>query len=344
MPPKKKSTGSRGAAKGAATTLDASMRIVAIHGKEQLSKRQKLAELREALAAEHGELDSYQFDGTTAALAEVLDELRGYSLMAGYKLVVVDQADEFVKTHREALERYAQSPVDHATLVLRAETWNRGNLDKLIAKAGAIIKCDELKPADATKWLVERVSSEHGTTITRGAAQMLVERIGAKLEALDAEAGKLALMAGPGEPINEKLVREVVGKGSDEQAWAVQEAILGAMQRGSGGAAVEALHEIIDLSGQPDVLVTYFVADLMRKLASVEAMRAQGIPDHEIGKALKLWGPRQQMISTVLNKMGPGKALHLLAEVLRADARSKSGFGTSRRNLEGFCVAMADNL
>jgi len=342
MPPRKKRSASRSAAKD--VTLDASVRILALHGKEEMLKRQKLAELKAALIEKHGEIDTFTYDGKTATLADVFDELRGYSLMASYKLVIVDSADEFVKNHREVMERYAEQPVDHATLVLRAEAWNRGNLDKQIAKAGAIIKCDQLKPAEAGRWLVERVAAEHGTTITRGAAQLLVDRVGAKLGQLDAEAGKLALMAGPGQPIDESLVREVVGKGSDEQAWAVQEAILGAMQRGSGGAAAEALHEIIDLSGQPEVLVTYFVADLMRKLAAAEAMRAQGYSEGDIGKALKLWGPRQQMVNSVLRKLGPGKALRLLGGVLRADRRSKSGFGEARRNLECFTVAMADNL
>ncbi len=342
MPPRKKASASRSAAKDA--SLDASARIVALHGKEEMIKRQMLAELKAALVEKQGEIDTFIFDGKTATLADVFDEVRGYSLMASYKLVIVDSADEFVKNHREAMERYAANPVDHATLVLRAETWNRGNLDKQIAKVGALIKCEELKPAEAGKWLIERVAAEHGTTITRGAAQLLVDRIGAKLGALDAEAGKLALMAGPGQPIDEKLVREVVGKGSDEQAWAVQEAILGAMQRGSGGAAAEALHEIIDLSGQPEVLVSYCVADLIRKLAAAETMRAQGYSEGDIGKALKLWGPRQQMVNSVLRKMGEGKALRLLGGVLEADARSKRGFGVARRNLECFTVAMADNL
>jgi len=344
MPARKKRSASRAKAE---TTLDASARILALHGKEELIKRQKLAELKAALIEKQGEIDTYTYDGQTATLADVFDELRGYSLMASYKLVIVDHADEFLKQHREAVSRYAEQPVDHATLVLRSQTWNRGNLDKQIAKVGALIKCEPLKPAEAVKWLVERVASEHGTTITRGAAGLLVDRVGAGLGNLDAEAGKLALMAGPGKPIDEKLVREVVGKGSEEQAWAVQEAMLGAMQRGSrggGGAAVEALHEVIDLSGQPEVLVTYFVADLMRKLAAAEAMRAQGYSDGEIGKALKLWEPRQRMVNQVLRQMGSGRALRLLGAVLDADARAKRGFGTARRNLECFAVSMADNL
>ena len=122
--------------------LDASTRVLAVHGPEEAVKKQKIDQLRAALEAEHGELQKFDFDGKTATLADVFDELRGYSLMGGYKLVVVDPADDFVKAHREPLERYAQNPVDHATLVLRAGTWNRGNLDKHIAKVGAVVKCE----------------------------------------------------------------------------------------------------------------------------------------------------------------------------------------------------------
>jgi len=339
MPPRKKST-SR-AKKD--VTLDASMRIVVLHGKEDMLKRQRFVELRDALTAERGDIDTFEFDGKTATLADVFDELRGYSLMASYKLVVVDGADEFVKNHRDALMRYAEGPVDHATLVLRSDTWHKGNLDKLIAKCGVILKCDLLKPAEAVAWLVARCEAAHGTKMTRSAAQLLVDRVGASLAGLDAEAGKLALMAEAGKPIDDKLVREVVGKGSDEQAWAVQEAMLGAMQRGSAGDAVDVVHELVDLSGQPEVLVMYFVADLMRKLAAAQAMRAQGLAEGAIAKELKLWGARQQMFFAVLRKLGDARMIRLYGAALRADARSKSGLGTPRRNLECFAVGLADN-
>lgn len=334
---------SRSTSRVKAPALNASTRVLVLHGKEEVLKRDRLAELRAALEAEHGEIETFTFDGKTATLSDVFDELRAFSLMTRYKIVLVDTAEDFVKAHRDALTRYAENPVGHATLLLRAGTWHKGNLDKAIAKVGAVIKCDEPKPAEAVKWLTDRAQAEHGRTLTRSAAQLLVDRLGAKLGPLDAEVAKLAVMAGEGEPIDDRLVREVVGKGSDEQAWAVQEAVLGAMQRGSAGDAVEAIHELIELSGQPDVLVMYFVADLARKLATAEAMTRQGVPEGQIGRALKLWGPRQQMFWLVSRKLGPGAGHRLFRQALEADARSKSGFGRAARNLEGLCVAMADN-
>ncbi|MBB6430928.1 DNA polymerase III subunit delta [Algisphaera agarilytica] len=335
-------------------TLDADVRVLALHGPEEAIKKEKIDQLREALEAEHGEIQKFIFDGKIATLAEVFDEVRGYSLMGGYKLVIVDPADDFVKAHREPLERYAQSPVDHATLVLRSASWNRGNLDKYIAKVGAVIKCEPPKPAEAVARLVARAKDVHGMSIDRPAAQLMVDRLGVHLVRLETELDKLAAMAGALSPkgrsmksaggIDRAMVEQAVGKSSDEKAWEVQESILAAMgaRNASAGTIVTKVRELIDLGGQPEILVMYFVADLARKLAVGGQMRAAGEPEGAISKALKLWGPRQRLFMDVLRKVGPDGGARLLDMALTADARSKSGFGPAGRNLEGLCVQMAD--
>ncbi|MEM6553403.1 MAG: DNA polymerase III subunit delta [Planctomycetota bacterium] len=380
-------------AKRAATTkkkaggveLGLGTRVLVLHGPEEALKRGYVKELRGVLEAEHGELDGHQFDGKTVELSAVMDELRGYSLMAGYKLVVVDEADAFVKAHRAALERYCESPVDHATLVLRAGTWNRGNLDKAIAKVGAIVKCEAVRPAEAAAWAVERAKTEHGVELDRRAAGLLVERMGVDLGMLETEVAKLALMAPPapvsggageaaqnpsasagfagggGGKITLELVREVVGQGSDEKAWVVQAEVLQGLSPGSGDAsgALRTIKELVELSGQPAILVGYAVADLMRKLAVGVAMRSAGEGDQAITKAARVWGPQVRPFMAVVGALGLGRGAAqnpsasagfgvgrvsgMLGAALEADARSKSGYGEAVRNLECLCVALADN-
>ncbi|MEM1213126.1 MAG: DNA polymerase III subunit delta [Planctomycetota bacterium] len=351
-------------AKRAATTrkkggvdIGLGTRVLVLHGPEEAIKRGYVKELKGALEAEHGELDTHQFDGKTVELSSVMDELRGYSLMAGYKLVVVDEADAFVKAHRAALERYCEGPVDHATLVLRAGAWNRGNLDKAIAKVGAIVKCEAVRPAEAAAWAIERAKKEHGAELDRRAAGLLVERMGVDLGMLDTEVAKLALMA-PGSEgagggggktvITLDLVREVVGQGSEEKAWVVQAEVLKGLSNGDASGALGTVKELVELSGQPAILVGYAVADLMRKLAVGVAMRSAGEGDAAITKAARVWGPQVRPFMAVVGQMsrgraGVGKASGMLGMALRSDARSKSGFGEAVRNLECLCVGLTDN-
>jgi len=310
-------------------------------------KRLKYEELRAAISAEFGALDPIVLDGKTASLSDVFDQLRTPSLLQPYKLVVVDDAEDFVKAHREALERYAQNPVEEATLVLRPSRWYPGNLDKHIKKVGAIVKCDALKPDKARPWIVARAAQVHQRKLTPDAAAALVARLGCDLGVLDNEVAKLALLVEPAEPIIRELVTQAVGRASDEEAWAIQDAVLADLAVGGRGvgAALAKLHEVVDLARQPDVLVLYFVADLFRKLYLASMMQRQGVNDHTIGRELKLFPwERQQVFMKVLHRLDAAAAGRLFDHIVEMDVRAKSGLGDHIGNLECFCAVLADEL
>lgn len=329
--------------------LDESVRICVLHGPEMMLKRQYFRQLRDIMEKVHGQVQVSQFSAGESDLAEVFDELRSYGLMQQYKLVVVDEADEFVSLYRAALERYAQNPVDHGTLVLRSTKWNKGNLDKAIAKVGCLIKCDAPTPAVAATWLVKQAKG-HKCKLDKATAQILVDRLGRDLMRLDAELAKLALLVEPGAKIDEQLIDQVVGRSSDQAAWQVQEAVLQALSSGTtlgrtaGGKAIEKVHELVDLSNQPDILVLYFMADLIRKLNIALQMRKAGSNDAVIGRQMKLWGPRQTLFMSLLRRLSPQRAGMLLDQIVKADAGSKSGLGNAMRNLECFCTILSDAL
>ncbi|MCC6581335.1 MAG: DNA polymerase III subunit delta [Phycisphaeraceae bacterium] len=328
--------------------MDASVRICVLHGPEATLKRQHIDALRAALQAAFTEVETISYDGLTDSLADVLDELRSFGLMQQHKLVIVDNADKFVSDHRKSLERYVQSPSEHGTLVLRADKWHAVNLDKLIQKVVRLIKCEALSPAAATKWLTDRALQTLDQKLDPQVAKLMVDRIGVDLGRLDGELAKISLLVEPGQALTTDVARELLGRSNDEDAWAVQESVLAALAQGDGltqsssRAALEKVRELIDLGGQPDVLVCYFVADLMRKLHLGAAMKQQGQPPAQIARQLKLWGPREMMFTALLRKLNLQKTGQLLERIVEADARSKSGFGKATGNLECFCARLAD--
>lgn len=328
-------------------SASAPARILVLHGPEEMRKREALDQLRALLEAAFGQTDTVLFDGKAALLADVLDELRSLSLMQQYKIVLVDDADVFVTAHREPLERYAAAPVDSATLVLRSVKWNKGNLDKLIEKVGSVVKCESLAAREVPAWLTERARTTHQRKLEPRAAQFLAERLGGDLMMLDNELAKLALLAGEKDAITVAMVEQVVGRGSDEDAWAIQECLLAALADPSPrtiGKTVEMVHELVDLSGQPDILVSYFVADLMRKLQLGLLMRKQGMSEFEIGKEFRLWGPRQEAFARALRGLKEATAARLFDRIIRMDVRAKTGRGEAMRNLECFCAVLGDEI
>jgi len=344
--------------------LDASMRFVILHGPEAFLQTEATSRLQAALEAEHGAggVQRFGFDGETADLADVFDELRTFGLFREHKLVIVDKADRFLQggakagdddgddeggaakgegvRRRRALEAYAENPAAGATLLLRAETWRPGNLDKAVAKIGAVIKCAELKDRDAVSWAVETCPHRHELVLKRPAAQLLVERLGPNLGRLDTELAKLAAFVGPGHEIGREDVQELVGKSREEKAWELQTAIM----TGGPEAACIKLRELVEISQLDPVLITWAVSDLLRRLHTVAQLSRRGGAVRSLSKPLRLWGPTGDRIIEVARRTEPGVFARLLDRAVKTDLANKTGRGEPVRNLEALTLQVTDTI
>src|SRR3972149_5733783 len=71
-------------------------------------------------------LSLVEFKGGETSGGVIFDELRTLPFFASKdKLVVVEEADDFVEKNRENLEKYLQTPASHASLVLICEYFSR---------------------------------------------------------------------------------------------------------------------------------------------------------------------------------------------------------------------------
>ncbi len=318
-------------------TFKPSMRTAIIHGKESFLMSRYTNDFEEILAKEHGDVDRIVFDGATANLATILDEIRTFDLMMQHKLVIVDNADVFLAakdsgkiSNRQAMERYAESPVQSATLLLRATSWRPGKLDKAVAKTGIVFKLQQLNEHDSVRWCIGRCGKEHGCTLEVQAAQLLVQRIGVSLTRLDTELGKLAAKVAPETNIIRDDVIEMVGLSREEQAWEIQSIILS----GNSAAAMTKLGELLDVSRQPRELLMWSVVDLTRRLSAASSMLQGGNSPAEIRKSLKLFGDGGNRILSIAKQRTPSQLADLFTEAVAVDARTRSGLLDGRRGLE----------
>lgn len=322
----------------AARPLDAECRVVLLHGPDDFLRSEYTAKLKEALQAVHPDLDTLRYEGASAKAADVLDECRSFGLMRQHKLIVVDQADQLVKeANRPLFEKYAEGPAEDATLVLRADKWYPGNLDKLIAKVGVVIKCDEVTEAQALTWSMARAKKRHDAVLEEPAARLLVERVGAQLGRIDSELAKLATAAGPGGSITREAVAAAVGATREEEAWAIQQTLLS----GDTEATLKQLRDIIEVSRQSEAAVSWAVIDLLRKLHAASAGLRAGRKPFDLMKALKLWGPSAEVVMNAARHVDPARARRLFLAAVEADTRQKTGLSEPLRSLESLVVGLA---
>lgn len=295
--------------------------------------------LKEKLIAEHGEVDVLTFDGMNANLADVLDECRSFGLMQQHKLVVVDNADQFVKEEKRTLvERYAQDPSEGATLVLRATKWHKGKLDEMIASVGTIVQCDEVDEATAVSWAVKRAEKRHGAKLDLKAAHALVERVGAELGRIDCELAKLAVAGDKPGVITTELVAQFVGRSREEEVWGIQETLV----HGNSAQAVAHVRDLIQVSRQPTIMIFWAMTDLARKLHGASRGVRAGVNPFALAGALKLWGPSKDMILGAAGKIDPNAAADLLDACVKADVRQKTGLGEPERSAEILALKFAE--
>jgi len=173
---------------------------------------------------ESGEHFAISIDGSNCEWVEVADQLNCRSLFGDdNKIVIVRDADEFVKKFRERLETFlAGRRPDDVPLVLAVGTWPATTrLYKLIDQTGLQIQCDApvIKSGRSSssdtgklgKWLVARASGVHGFKIDADAARLLFELCEGDFGRADQELARVGLYVEQDQSMGRKQVQDLVG-------------------------------------------------------------------------------------------------------------------------------------
>ena len=88
--------------------------VSVVFGDDAFLRRQSLLKLREAvLGGGEDDFSLTVFNGREVQLRDVLDELATVAMFGGKRLVVVEEAEDFISAHRAALEDYVARPSPH---------------------------------------------------------------------------------------------------------------------------------------------------------------------------------------------------------------------------------------
>jgi len=216
--------------------------VYAIYGKEPFLRRQALRNLLRSAERAEADVQQTTFDGEFAVLSDVLDEVRTYSLLGGRRVVIVDDAGDFITRYRPSLEKYCQSPAESGTLVLLVETFPKTTkLYKIISSAGQVVECVAPQGRAVPGWLVRQCNEAYGKTLAMDAAVRLRELTSDSLGELDCELAKLAVYVGDRPRIERRDVDALVADYHEENVFA----LLDAMNAGHAQAAIERWRQVL---------------------------------------------------------------------------------------------------
>lgn len=296
--------------------------VTVVYGNDSYLVRESIqAVIRASFPDPESDASVTRFAGSTASLADVLDEVRTLPFFARNRLVIVDDADPFVTKYRKDLEAFVASPPAPGALLLQCKSWtSTTNLAKAIAKTGLVIDCGSPREAELAPWLVDLARARFDTRLQRDAARQLIELVGPEPGILAAEVEKLAVYAGSSNKIERDDVVKLVGAGRVEKIWQC----LDAATTGQSGEALAQLDRLLAAGEQPVPALAAMSANLLRlhhagalrtaRLNLDEACRIAGIPPFAVEKT------RRQHAH-----LGPTRVSRLPAMLLRADLDLKGG-------------------
>jgi len=297
--------------------------VCAVFGDESFLRRQAILCLRGAvLGGDEGDFSFNTFEGRGALFRDVHEVLSTVAMFGdGRRLVVVDDADEFVTRCRAQLENYVARPSRNGVLVLDLNSLpGNTRLYKSIAASGRLIECKAPTPARLGKWISEWGKQHHHIVLPPPAAETLIELIGPELGLLDQELAKLALMADNDHKITPELVGRAVGGWRTKTTWEMLDAALD----GNVREAMLQLDRLLASGEQPIGLLGQISASLRRFAVATRLVVQSETAGRRVNlrNALEQAGIRSfvlQKAERQLRQLGRQRGAQLYRRLLQAD-------------------------
>jgi len=292
--------------------------IVALTGSQRFLKRASLNTLT-ALVLGEEDTEPTVFTGKEAVLSDVLDELSMISMFGDHRLVIVEEADDFVKTYRKQLEQYLQKPAKKSVLVLDVKSWNKSTkLAKAVLKVGLTIACEDLKGRELQAWMGQLSKDKFGKQIAREAAALIEELVGNNLGLIEQELNKLSSYIGERNRIEQEDVRALVGGWKTETTWKM----IDALRDGRLGESLELLDNLLK-AGEHPLKILGGINFVYRKYVLAAEWARQGTPLGESLRNAKVFPRAIDPSGRYLRRVGRPNAERFLSRLMAADGDLK---------------------
>lgn len=261
-----------------------------------------------------------EFKGNETSGGEIFDELRTLPFFSGKnKVVIVEEADDFVEKNRQTLEKYLLGPASHANLVLVCKKWDkRTKLANLTDKIGISIECQKLKDHLLPNWIQTR-TKHYKKTVSSEVAQRLVEDVGNSLAILDKQIEKLSIYVGDKVAIDENDVDAIVGVDRSRTVFELTDAVA----QKNVNLALKILGQMLS-HGESSVKIISLLAWQIKRLWRAKQILKQGGDESAVVSELKIIPYFAKRFFAQVKKYTEEDLMKGHALLLETDVRSKT--------------------
>ena len=276
-----------------------------------------------------------EYNGKETRCRTVLEDCRTRPMFGPGKLVIVEQADAFVRENLERLAAYTANPASSASLVLVAEKVDRRwGFVQALSKQGGLIECKRLYDNRIPSWLIQRARGWK-KRLDPAAAAAFIDHVGTDLELLDRQIQNLVLFVGDADRIRTEDVDALVGTDHKRAGWQLSDAVAKRQVR----KALTVLNRLLR-EGVESTQVIALLARNTEQMLRMKPLLRQGTAGPEIATELGLHPYRAKKMAEDARHMKIAELKQQTRLLLDADVRSKSESGDTDLLLEMLVVRL----
>ncbi len=281
--------------------------------------------LNSLLAPDERAMALYEPRAESAQISDVLDELRTLPFLAPKRVVLIKDAEPFVKEYAEHLEKYLDDPSPSGVLIMTATTWDkRKRLHKKLQPTGGLIEVARMYSNQLPAYVASYAQQTHGIRLDAQCSRFLVELVGDDPGRLCSEADKLAIFVAPKKVVTPNDIEQLIGKNRMFDAFGVIDAI----NVGQIGPAIGRLRKMFQSDKSAEFSVVGAFGYHFRRLFRAKAMIAKGTSPQQAAAKSGVRFKQQEFINQ-LNQMSLPQLGHIMAELGQIDFGLKSGQTTA---------------
>ncbi len=255
--------------------------------------------------------------------ADALDELRTLPLLAPVRIVLIKDAEPFIKANAELLEKYLDNPDPSGVLILTVNSWDkRLRLAKKVAGSDCVLLTEVAAIANnkLPGYAADYARQRYGVKIDGQSASLLVELTGDEPGRILRQIDNLALYVHPAKSIRVQDIEKLVGQDRMFNAFEVIDAVCA----GQCGLALDRLRRMFEQNRDSEYTVVGAFAFHFRRLFRAQTLLDKGQSRQQIVKILNLRAYIDRFFQQV-QVLGLEKAAAVLVQLGRIDFGNKTG-------------------
>jgi DNA polymerase-3 subunit delta len=277
--------------------------------------------LNTILGSEDRSMALYEPRANEAQVSDVFDELRTLPFLASKRIVLIKDAEPFVKANVDALVSYLDDMSPSGVLILTATSWDkRTRLHKKLKNTGGLIEVGKMYSNQLPAYITSYAQQKHSIRLDGQASRFFVDLVGDDPGRLCREMDKLAVYVAPRKTVSSQDIESLIGQNRMFDAFGVIDSI----SNHNIGSVIIRIRNMFAADKSAEYSVVGAFGYHFRKIFRAKAMLSKGVPPQQAAVKAGIRYKQDEFLRQVKHLSLPQIAW-ILAELGRIDFGMKNG-------------------